>query len=162
MFRNLTLITLLSLSLLACQHSPRKHYFVLSTAPSESVKSTATEKNRLVGIGPIVVADYLDRLPIVYSENDSTLTVLDNDYWAEPLDKGATRVIGLNLMQLNQNRSIVDFPWRGDNKPSHSVRVNIHSLTRTKNQASINASWELVDNTNKTILQRKPLAIHLV
>ena len=33
--------------------------------------------------------------------------------------------------------------------------MHIHSLTRTNNEASILATWELIDNSTKTTLQRR-------
>jgi len=158
MIRNLIVIVMLCGGLMACQHSPRKHYFVLSAVSpttSQSDSNNATQNTNLIGIGPIDIADYLDRSHIVYTENDNTLTVIDNDYWAEPLDKGIARVVALNLTQLNSTRSFVNFPWRSDSKPQYSIRIHLHSLTRTNNQASIDATWELIDNNNKNNIQRE-------
>lgn len=167
MIRNLLLFTILCSTLVACQHSPRKHYFLLTASSSSSqlnVNNTSTQDAtkansdnlvNLIGIGPIDIADYLDRSHIVYTENDNTLTVMDNDYWAEPLEKGIARVIALNLTQLDPTRSFVNFPWRSDSKPQYSLRIHLHSLARINNQATIDATWELIDNNNKNNIQRK-------
>lgn len=160
MLRNLIIIILCG-SLAGCQHSPRKHYFILSAAsaplqaPHSPAAQSNTARNSLIGIGPIDIADYLDRAYIGYAENDNTLTILENDYWAEPLDKGVARITVLNLAQLNPGRNFVNFPWRSDSKPQYTLRIQLHSLTRSHNQASIKATWELVDNSNKSNLQRK-------
>lgn len=157
MIRNL-IILLLCGSLAACQHSPRKNYYILSAVSVTQNPITVQTNNsntNLIGIGPIEVADYLDRSYIGYAETDNTLTILENDYWAEPLDKGIARITALNLAQLNPTRSFIGFPWRSDSKPQFSLRIHLHSLTRNHNQASINATWELIDNINKSNIKRK-------
>jgi uncharacterized protein len=80
--------------------------------------------------------------------------VSDTDYWAEPLDKGMARVIGLNLTHTNSNRSFVYFPWRSDAKPRYSLRIHVSSLSCTNNEASLVADWELMDDNTLANLQR--------
>src|SRR5690606_11907489 len=99
--------------LCACQSSPRKNYYVLS---AESLIQNSEIKNitHTIGIGPIELADYLHRSQIAYVDKGSQLVLEENDYWAEPLDKGIARVLMLNLMQDDSSRSFVTFPWRSD------------------------------------------------
>lgn len=138
----------------ACQTSPRKNYYLL-TAPAVEQHQSTKAITQVIGIGPIEVADYLQRLHIVYQSDDGSLVMAENDYWAEPLDKGIARVLALNLTGRDTSRSFVNFPWRRDSKPHYSLRLQIHSLNRTDNQAHINATWELVDNRTGTKLQRR-------
>lgn len=138
----------------ACQSSPRKNYYMLTAAAMEQ-QSSAENITGVIGIGPIEVAEYLNRLHIVYQAEDGSLAVADNDYWAEPLDKGIARVLALNLTQRDISRSFVNFPWRADSNPVYSLRLYIHNLNRSNGQAHINATWELVDNQQKTKLQRR-------
>lgn len=138
----------------ACQSSPRKNYYLLTAAAVEE-KTSAENITQVIGIGPIEVAEYLNRLHMVYQAEDGSLAMADNDYWAEPLNKGIARVLALNLTQRDTSRSFVNFPWRSDSKPDYSLRLQVHTLNRTANQAHINATWELVDNTEKTKLQRR-------
>ena|SRR5690554_4255255 len=143
--------------LCACQSSPRKNYYVLSAeSPVQTSESRqASNITDIIGIGPIELADYLHRSQIVYVAKSSQLVLEENDYWAEPLDKGIVRVLMLNLMQNDSSRSFVTFPWRSDSKPRYSLRVQIHSLNRNDNQATINSTWALIDNIERTELLRR-------
>lgn len=152
--RYLLLMVSLCCLLSACQQSPRNNYYVLTEPAAESL-SPAENITTVIGIGPIQVAEYLNRLSIVYREEDGSLFMADNDYWAEPLNKGIARVIALTLTQVDSSRGFVSFPWRGDSSPRYSLRLQIHSLNRSESQANINATWELVDNTQKTVLHRR-------
>ena len=153
--RRYPIILLIVCSLLAaCQSSPRKNLYLLSAAPMEQVEG-AGEIETLVGIGPIEVAEYLNRLHLVYEADSGSLVLADNDYWAEPLREGIPRVIGLNLTARDPRRGIVNFPWRRDMKPEFSLRVTLHSLHRVEGTAYINATWELVDVSARASLLRR-------
>jgi uncharacterized lipoprotein YmbA len=142
--------------LMACQHSPKKNYFYLSPLSEKTVTQTASnEASQLIGIGPVEIAEYLTRSQIIDNQVDNTLTLSDNAYWAEPLDKSIARVVSINLTQLNTARSFVSFPWRSDSKPRYSLRLHIDKLSRAGKNANINATWELVDNDNKKSILRR-------
>ena len=139
---------------LACSHSPKKNYFYL-TPQAATESESKSEITQLFGIGPVEIAEYLTRSQIIDNQTDNTLNMAENAYWAEPLDKSITRVVALNLTQLNSERSFVNFPWRSDSKPHHSLRIRVDNLSRTNNKATINATWELVDNDAKSTLLRR-------
>ena len=138
----------------ACKSSPQKNYFYLSPQTSTAPTSKG-EINQLIGIGPVEVAEYLARSQIIDNQSDNTLNMANNAYWAEPLDKSIARVIALNLTQANNSRSFVNFPWRSDTKPHYSLRIRVDNLSRSENKATINATWELVDNEVKSNLLRR-------
>lgn len=143
-------------TLLGCQNSPRKHYVLLNSPANTSAnQANSTNITRSIGIGPIVIADYLDRLAIVRTQGGNSLQISDTDYWGEPLDKGIARVLADALRQRNPDTSFVQFPYRSDARPSHSLRLQIHQLNYNGNQASLEATWELVDNISKQIISRK-------
>lgn len=133
--------------LIACQQSPRKNYYLLN-GPSPAPENIATITHA-IGIGPIELPDYLQRPQMVRHQGNNELNMADNEYWAERLDKGIVRVLGLHLTRRNSSRIILPFPWRQDSKPAQSLRLHIHELTLIDQRASINATWELVDNARK-------------
>ena len=156
--RPIIVCSFLCMLLSACQHSPRKHYFLLNApaVPLANLQQNSSDNiTQVIGIGPIEIADYLNRSAIVYVQTDNALIVSDNEYWGEPLDKGIARVISDTLTQRNSTRSFVNYPWRSNDKPHYSLRVDINSLNCSNTEASINATWELIDNTTKTNIQRR-------
>ena len=166
MMRKILLIAVSCGLLLACQHSPQKNFYYLTPqlnadqsspkAPEKSIAPAAnSEINPLIGIGPIEVADYLNRAQIIDNQANHSLNMADNAFWAEPLDKSIARVTALNLTQVNSARNFVYFPWRSDSKPRYSIRVRVDELSRTANHAKLNATWELMDNDTKRNLLRK-------
>lgn len=152
--KNILWLILLCTLISACQQSPRKNYYVLTPMPVME-KHQSTEITHVIGIGPIAVAEYLNRLQIVAQSDEGSLTMADNAYWAEPLEKGISRVLTLNLTQSDSSRAIVQFPWRQDNAPQFSLRLHVHSLNRSNQQAHINATWELIDNVSKIAIDQR-------
>lgn len=154
--KTIAMILLIAATLLSCQSSPRKHYYLLNSAETPTTTTnSSTNITRSVGIGPIVIADYLNRLAIVRTQDDNSLQISDTDYWGEPLDKGIARVVADTLRQHNPATSFVQFPYRSDARPSHSLRLQIHQLNYSGSQATLDATWELVDNMSKQIITRK-------
>src|SRR6478609_4538123 len=99
--RGFLFIASLCMLLMACQHSPKKNYFYLSPVTEKTAtQASGNEASQLIGIGPIEIAEYLIRSQIIENQTDNTLTLAENAYWAEPLDKSIARVVSLNLTQL--------------------------------------------------------------
>ncbi len=151
MMRIFTVIALIGCMLTGCQQSPRKQYYLLSATPSTN---QAAEVTHTLGLGPIEVAEYLQRSQLTVNRDANSLQMPDNAYWGEPLQKGITRVLSINLMNHQPNRLIEVFPWRNDSTPSLSIRLQIHDLQIINGNAVINASWKLIDTiNNKTLSQ---------
>lgn len=152
MMRTLILIFITTSLLLGCQHSPRKQYYLLSATASNTQSTAITHS---IGLGPIVVADYLQRSQLLVNRDENSLHVTENAYWGESLQKGISRVLAINLMNQDSGRAIEVFPWRHDSAPALSIRLHIHELQIIDGKAVINASWKLIDNvTKKTVTQQ--------
>lgn len=154
-----TLIMIFLLCALAtgCQQSPRKHYYLLSATPTAN-QSDANQPNSIshtIGLGPIEMADYLDRSHIVRNRDANRLQLAEVDHWGEPLGKGITRVLAINLMNHNNTRLVEHFPWRSDATPALSLRLSIYDLQLINGAAVINASWKLIDNNTKAVLSQQ-------
>jgi hypothetical protein len=146
---------IMSSFLFSCQTSPNKNYYLLTASNPTSAQQSNPAPATLIGIGPIEVSDYLNRLRVIYQTGDNNVVVADNDYWAESLDKGIPRVVALNLTQRDNSRSFVNFPWRTDSVPAYSIRINVQSMTLVNNEAHLVAAWEIFDNTKKVNIERR-------
>lgn len=152
--RNLFGLFLLVALLGGCSSSPQKNYYLLSSvAPLPTEGSQAI--TRVIGVGPVEVAEYLNRLQIVWQSGQGELVMSGNHYWAESLEKGITRTLTLNLTAADSSRSLVAFPWRADARPRYSLRLNVQSLDKVGSQAVIDAVWQLMDNDTGSVLNRQ-------
>ena len=130
----------------ACNFSsPPTHYYVLQ-ALSER---TTSQQQASLGIGPITVADYLTMPQLLTSAGGYQLQYSDFERWAEPIDKGISRVILENLSRLTASQQIYSFPWRRDEQPALLIRAKVLSLDiDAAGDAVLKVDWRIMFNTN--------------
>lgn len=150
MVNRIILITTL-LILCACQHSPRKEYFALNAA-TEEVHYNSASIEKVVGIGPLSIPEYLQHSRISYWITPLQLSMKENHSWAEPLEQGVNRVLRLHIQAAHPQWRVVQFPWRSNQRPAYTIRIDIQRLDAFANYAVIEASIDVVDmQTNKVI-----------
>lgn len=136
--KNSLLATTLSL-LTGCGTTPPTHFYVLSSAaPLDDIHSDGLS----LGVGPVKVANYLDRVQIAL-KTDNALMVDDFNHWAEPLAVGVQRVMMEELAVQLGTVNVVQFPWRADEVPDLRVKILVLELNRIDDKAIIKAAWSL-------------------
>lgn len=161
----------------ACQHSPRKEYFALSSSATTTTAATdeltATHSSmqtqpaqnqptsaianpvKTIGIGPLNIPEYLQHTRISYWKTANQLMLQENHYWAEPLEQGISRVLSLNLQTTSPQWRVVQFPWRNSQRPAYAIRVDIQRLDALSDHAIIVASMDLIDIKTNNIIRSK-------
>lgn len=152
----LVVITAL-VTLCACQHSPRKEYFALNAATAEkNYNQNSTSVEKVVGIGPLSIPEYLQHSRISYWKTPLQLSLLENQYWAEPLEQGISRVLRLHVQAAHPQWRVVQFPWRSNQRPAYTVRVDIQRLDAFRDHAVLEAGIDTIDTqTNKIIASKQ-------
>jgi hypothetical protein len=116
-----------------------------------------------VGVGPVAVAEYLDRAQITLKQNNA-LTIDEYHRWGEPLSTGITRVLLSELAVNLDSQNLVQFPWRADQVPDLRLKMHVLELNREGSNAVIKASWSIGEIDSGEQLQqgveivRTPLA----
>jgi hypothetical protein len=141
MMKNFMVAVTASMAILlsACGSTPKTHYYLLQ--PTENVESSVG-KAYSIGVGPITVAEYLQRPQLITIE-DNKIVYSDFHRWAESLEKGMTRILSVNLAGSLNNNNIVLFPWRSDEIPEIRVRIVVVDLNRVGDQASLTVRWNV-------------------
>ncbi len=166
MLRVLFIFALLLIS--ACQHSPRKEYFALSSTTTSSttesaiIDSAQNQSPRLsvnsanvVGIGPMNIPEYLQHTRISYWKTPNQLVLQENHYWAEPLEQGISRVLSIRLQAAHPQWRVVQFPWRNSQRPTYAIRVDIQRLDAFSENAIIVVAMDLIDVKTNNIVRSK-------
>lgn len=110
-------------------------------------KERATLAEISIAVGPVWLAEYLDRPQILTAEAANELSVNEFERWAEPLKSGITRVIIDNLaLLLNTNRVAAAtspaFP-----KADYQVAIDISRFDGAPNgQAVLQARWRIISD----------------
>jgi uncharacterized lipoprotein YmbA len=129
-------------------------FYVLSAMPSSAEQTQDfTERCLAIGIGPVEVAQYLDRPQIVTRVSPNELKLGEFDKWAEPLKDNVIRVLAENLSALLCTDPIAVFPWRGSTLVDYRVEVEVLLLDgKLGENALLVARWAIVDEDKKSML----------
>lgn len=155
------LLLLIALTLCACISSPRKEYFALNAEAPEFTQTENTVINDLIGIGPVIIPEYLQLNRISYWKTPQQLIMLDNAYWAEPLEQGITRVVALRLQNQNRQWRVIQHPWRSNQRPNYSLRMDIQRLDALTNNAVLEANLDIIDTRSNQIIASRHLKIRV-
>lgn len=141
----------LLLALAACGTTPPAQHYRLSARESLPQATTGPA----LGIGPVNIPPYLERNGIVRSEGSNGLQIATSERWAEPLDKGITRVVSLNLAGLIQTQNIQLYPWHPRRQPDLGIKIRVLALDADLQQASLVVEWLLYRVDSEESLTRR-------
>jgi uncharacterized protein len=154
------LLLLLAAIFVAGCAQPNKTFYVLTASgPVPSTNGVS------IGVGPITLAEYLDRTNLVISESPNQLAIAEDHRWAGGLAASISRVMATNLGRHLKTGNIQTYPWLRDDELRYQVTLDIRQLHSESNgYAIIEAGWrvyQLPERTlkaSRTFVDREPLA----
>jgi uncharacterized lipoprotein YmbA len=124
----LTIIACL-LALAGCSLSrqpPPTRLYVLTPLPAaEQAAQTAAPRSDTIGVGPVTLPQYANRLQIVTGNTSPELQRASFERWAEPLEDNFTRVLAENLSLLLATDQVATFPWKAPVSLDYQVIVEV-------------------------------------
>ena len=112
-----------SIALASCAVSDPTQYYTLDqtmAGPAETQARASTPavsatgaKDIGIGIGPMIMPGYLDRIQIVTRTGTDQVEISVFHRWAEPLEDGMARILANEIGARVPTDRIVIFPWRG-------------------------------------------------
>ncbi len=120
---------------------------------------------RGVGIGPIVLAEYIDRANLVVQDAPNRLAVAEDHRWAGDLAASIARVTAANLGRRLHTGNVRTYPWPRDEEISDQVTIDIRQLhSGADGFAVIEAGWRVYAlpdrrlKASRTFVAREALA----
>ncbi len=102
---------------------------VYYTLQSSSLSSAVVEPPAIdIGVGPVLLPDYLDRNALVTRMSPNQLSVHHGHRWAGSLDDEILRVLTVNLKTAYPSLTIRAHPWSGSEKPALCFRLTVLSF----------------------------------
>ena len=136
--------------LTGCAHTPQPHYYVLS-GPSVATNES-TRSGPSIGIGPLLLPDYLDRPQIVTRATDSRLVLSNEHRWAEPLNVSFARALLGELEKQLPTQNLVVHPWRASLDIARQVRIDITRFERDAGGGfHLGARWSVTNGDNSIV-----------
>ena len=145
---------LLAVVLVGCASAGPPGYYTVAPVQPAAVAPTATAAPLLIALGPVTLADYLDRRPIVTRDTAYALRLADNSYWAAPLQDIIPRVLVADLaMRLPADR-IESFPQMVGTGGDYRVAVDIAQFDfDASGLATLATRWQIYQrNASQPIL----------
>ena len=139
-----------------------------TTAPSQfyilSPLSESMEKAQMswqaqsiaVAVGPVEVAEYLNRPQIVTRLSPNELKLAEFNKWAESLKDNISRIFVENLSTLLSTEAIAVFPWRGSTPIDYRAEVEVLRLDGVLGgNATLVARWAVYQEEEGEMLFAK-------
>jgi uncharacterized lipoprotein YmbA len=152
-------LILIVASLLAACAQPNKSFYVLTASgPVPSGGGVG------IGVGPVSLAEYIDRPNLVTQEAPNQLAVAEDHRWAGDLSAGIARVVAANLGRDLKSGNVRTYPWLRDEEIRYQVTLDVRQLhSESDGYAVIEAGWRVYQLperrlvASRTFTDREPL-----
>jgi hypothetical protein len=133
-----TLLLIFCVGFTACS-APAKSYYILTPEGSLPARGGSG-----VGVGPVLVAGYIDRPNLVLQESGHRLAVAEDHRWAGKLEENVARVTANNLGRLLGTSDVRTYPWDSEDGLRYQVVVDLNQLHgNAEGDAVIEATWRV-------------------
>jgi uncharacterized lipoprotein YmbA len=157
------LLATVGLSLVGCMSvvDPTKYYVLSAHSATESHEPTSTaDSSPAVGVGPVLIPGYLDRLQIVTRSASGEVDIAKYERWAEPLESGVAQVLADKLGAYVGSERIAVFPWRGGVARVLDYQVVV-AVVRFEGwparQATLDARWRILGKDGKELVLKRSI-----
>jgi uncharacterized lipoprotein YmbA len=134
---------LLACALGACGTTPPSRFYALEPLP-EAAHPGADTGGLSVNVGPVIIAEGLDRAQMVTRLGPNQLDLHEYERWSEPLDENILRVLAENLSVVLGTQRIGTIPDSETHESSWLVTVNVLTFeVGTDGNATLAARWRL-------------------
>jgi len=126
-------------------------YFLLTSLPAPDASVAPAAPELVVGLGPITLPSYLDRIQIVRREATNQLSFNDRERWGQPLEDGFARVLADDLVTLLGSKTVFRPPWRARDTLDAIVEIDVtrFEVVTASRRAELRARWRIRDARTK-------------
>jgi len=141
-----------------CASSPPTRFFIMS--PIEDTRSLQQAHEArfglAVGVGPIALPAYLDRVQIVTRQSPNALDLSELNQWAEPLANNIANVVGDNLSLLLPTDDVWFYPWDVSVPMDYQLTLEIiHFEGALGSDVQLDSRWIIYSADGTTMLASK-------
>jgi uncharacterized protein len=106
-----------------------------------------------LGLGPVVIPDYLDRPQLVTRVGPNEIRLARVARWAEPLREGVARTLQLDLLTASGARHVALYPWPSTEHLDFAVAVYLLRFEpQEHDQVELLARWRVRDLRRGSVL----------
>ena len=149
------ILPLVAILLAGCVRSPEPKFYTLTTVQDQSVGRRSTPaQNAVIGIGPVKLADYLDKSQIVIRTSDEQLVKSEFHRWAGSFKDNFTNVLADDLGFLLSNQQIYLYPFRPHMPVDYQITIDVIRCDgRLGDAAYLEARWSILQGQEKKLFK---------
>src|SRR4029450_7897330 len=152
----LALLGVCLLGLSGCGSPPPTRFYVLPSLTGAETAPPAAPRDLTIGVGPVTVPPYLDRLQIVTRASRARLVLGEFDQWAASLQDSVPRVLAENLSLLIPTDRVLLHPWSRTIEPDYQVTVDVTQFDAgPSGEVVLAARWRILSANEKELIIRK-------
>ncbi|MFW2404506.1 MAG: PqiC family protein [Gammaproteobacteria bacterium] len=141
----------LSLLIVGCGTSAPVRYYGL--VPIETQADYPAAEQFAISIGPVRIAEYLNRNKIVTRTEDVGMQLGDYDRWTEPLAEAFQRTLADNLATLLDSDRVLDFPAQTAMASGYQLPAQVTRFdTDATGAAILEVQWLVRDIEDNTVI----------
>jgi uncharacterized protein len=140
--------------LVACAGNtvPTRFYTLSSPVSAPGEAAPARLPDLTLGVGPVILPEYLNRPQIVTRIDSNRVALADFDSWIEPLDGLFARTLTENLSLLLGTDEVVQLPARRELRLDYRVEVDVTRFdVDSRGNAVLDARWRLFRDEDRLL-----------
>jgi len=131
-------LAIFCLLLAACGSGPKSYYVLTADGPTPSASGMG------IGVGPVMVAEYIDRPNLVLQEQPNQLAIATDHRWAGALDASIARVTATNIGRRKGTGNVRVYPWPRDEGLCYQVTLDVRQFHgEADGHAVLEAGWRV-------------------
>jgi uncharacterized lipoprotein YmbA len=150
------ILAILVIFLGGCTRSQTPRFYTLNPMQQDEVisKRENPAPNRVIGIGPVKLADYLDQSDLVTRRSDNQLVKAEYDRWAGSFKNDFINVLAENIGFLVPASQIYLYPWRGSVPIGYQVALEVVRCDGRLGEAAVLvARWSIFGGPDRKLLK---------
>lgn len=153
----------LAFLLTGCVRSTPIQYYQLSALREDRTPAEfALAKEVAIGLGPVLLPEYLARPQIVSRTSANRLALADRERWAEPLAENLPRVLSEDLSSLLGTDRILLHPWSTSRKVDCQITVEVVQFEAGPGgEVNLVARWQVLGKDGQILLPEKRSSFNL-
>ncbi len=121
----------------------------------DAVKKPPLNSGPVIGLGPVKIPDYLNRLQMVTAVSDNEYVMSEEHRWAERLDQNILLALYKTLPQYVNTDRVVRYPWSQRQPVDYQVSIDILEFNINQlGQSHLIAQWT-VKHKDEIILDKR-------
>ena len=134
-----------------------RFYTLTASPPANADRAEAPGGTILYGLGPVVLASYLDRNQVATRVSPTEVAYSQWDRWAEPLGANVSSVLLQSIGGELGRDDIVPYPWLGSARVDYQIVVQLLRFeSDTTGEAHLQSRWSIRDlERNRPLVARE-------